>query len=521
MPSIAPIIYGVIGVLALIGALAGLSRGLYRQTVRTVTVILAAVLSFIAIGLLYSAISTELEGKTMTDIINLLIENGILTSDVDTALIENLDMKTAELVLALPLGLVVAPILFLICFILLSAILMILHLIICALCGFKSSRNTATTRLVGFVLGLLQGAAVAGLLLMPFIGIGNMAKESLTVLEDNAGEEEFTKDLSELYHTYAEEFVENPAISVYSTIGINALYESIATVKIDSETEANLTKLAPDAALVATEAIKLRGVDMNNLTASDEAAVDAMLTAIDNNDYFAEILAGLLKSASYAYTNGAIEIGLEDPFASIIDSAANVFHTSSRDNIKGDLNTIVDVIFILSRDGVLSSFSEGSDAILDTLTAKDANGDTTVNKVINVIKSNERIKPLVTVITKISLSVMSEQIGIGEDVTETFENIKQSINTDILTIKKENYETKEEYVAEVSTALDNVLKDNQITIEKEIVDTMAEYVADNYGDIDEITDDEANDIILSYYDAYLEYLETGNIPEGTTPPVLE
>ena len=176
MPSITPIIYGIVGVLAIIGAFIGLGRGIQKQTVRTVTVIAAAVISFIAVSYLSTTLFAELSGMTIHDVVEILIEKGVLAADTDTSLIENLDMKTAELVIALPFGLVVTPLLFVICFILLSAILMIVHVIICALCGFKSHRNTFVTRFFGFILGLLQGAAVAGLLLMPIIGIGNMAK---------------------------------------------------------------------------------------------------------------------------------------------------------------------------------------------------------------------------------------------------------------------------------------------------------------------------------------------------------
>ena len=116
---------------------------------------------------------------------------------------------------------------------------------------------------------------------------------------------------------------------------------------------------------------------------------------------------------------------------------------------------------------------------------------------------------------------MSQQAGISENAQATYDNIKASINKDILSIKKEDYATDEEYVTEVSCALDNTLKENNITLEKEIVDSMAQYVTDNYSDIDEITDEQVNDIILSYYDAYLDYLETGEIPDGIAPPVIE
>ena len=320
------------------------------------------------------------------------------------------------------------------------------------------------------------------------------------MLEKEAGEEEFTKTCSDYYYTYADEFVENPAITMYSSLGINSLYESLATVSIDENTKSNLTDLAPDAALVTTEVFKLKGVDMNNLSASDEKAVEAILQTIDGNAYFSEIISGILKATANAYSNGDIDFEVEDPFGALIDEAATIFKTSDRQNLKGDLKTITDVIFILSRDGVLASFNEGSDALLDILTKKDENGNTTVNKVINTIKDNDRTKPLVTVITKISLSVMSEQTGLGENVTETFNNIRESINTNVLSIKKEDYgeERYDEYVADVSTAIDTMLKENEINLEKEIVDTMAEYVAENYSDTSEITEEEASDIILSY-----------------------
>ena len=512
MPSITPIIYGIVGVLALIGALWGLKRGIYRQTVRTVTIILSVVLSFVAIGVLQSTLFTALDGMTVAEVIDNFVENGILAADTDTALIENLDMKTAELALALPIGIIVAPLLFVIAFIIISALLLILHVIICALCGFKSHRRGFFSKLLGFVLGLLQGAAVAGLLLMPLVGIGNMAKNTVTVLEDEAPNASFTETISDFYETYAEEFVENPAIKIYSSVGINALYENIATVKVDEETSLSLAEIAPDAAYIATEVTKLSEVDINNLTITDQKTVDTILEKIDENPYFGEILSGLLNSVASAYINGDIEFKLEAPFNAIIDEAVKIFQTSTRKNLTGDLKTITDVMFILSRDGIFSSFNDGSDALLDILTKKDADGKTTVNKVIDTIKANDRTKPLVTVISKISLSVMSAETGMSEDVVEKFENIKSSINTDVLSINREDYgeDGYEEYVADVSTAIDTMLKDNEIELEKDIVDTMAEYVAENYSDISEIGDEEINDIILSYYDAYLEYLENQN-----------
>ena len=66
----------------------------------------------------------------------------------------------------------------------------------------------------------------------------------------------------------------------------------------------------------------------------------------------------------------------------------------------------------------------------------------------------------------------------------------------------------------LSNTLDSTLKDNGIEIEKEVVDTMAEYMDKEYIQTEKIKNDSLNDeqftdILLNYYDAYLEYLENG------------
>ena len=95
-----------------------------------------------------------------------------------------------------------------------------------------------------------------------------------------------------------------------------------------------------------------------------------------------------------------------------------------------------------------------------------------------------------------------------------YESIKSGINSSVLSIDKNNYEIREDYIADLSTALDSTLKDNGIEIEKQIVDEMAVYVADNFSEVKEITDEVAIEIIFSYYDAYVKYKETGEVPEA-------
>ena len=514
------VVIGIVAVLGIIGALKGLRRGISRQLVRTLTIVASGIISFILSTETFKKISEYLDGKTMADIEQLLIDKGVNFTLGDFTWLHHFDIHTLELILAIPFSVIIMPLIFVICFMAISAVMLIVHWILSAIFGFSKRRNNIITRLLGMGLGFIQGVAVAGLLLMPFIGLGASVSESVAVLNSESPEDEITVRVTETYDKYIKGAAESPAFMFLGKYGINALYTKIATVNIDDK-PTDMTELLPDVAMIVSEARGLKGADFRNLSPENEATVKEVLDSVEDNAYLTEVLAGSVNALSHAYTSGAFNIEIGEPFGSIIDSAVTIFHTSDASNIHSDLDTIAEVLFILSRDDVLTAFDIGSDAMLDVLTKRDANGETTVNRVIKTINSNERTKPLVTLITKLSVTVMSQQAGISENAQATYDNIKASINKDILSIKKEDYATDEEYVTEVSCALDNTLKENNITLEKEIVDSMAQYVTDNYSDIDEITDEQVNDIILSYYDAYLDYLETGEIPDGIAPPVIE
>ena len=140
--------------------------------------------------------------------------------------------------------------------------------------------------------------------------------------------------------------------------------------------------------------------------------------------------------------------------------------------------------------------------LTDKLTKIDENGDTTVKRLIGAMKKNQRTAGLVSTLTEFSLAMLSESLGIGEDATELYASVKDGIG-DVLAIDRSEYETPDEYIDAVSTELDTKLKENNITLDKEIVDEMAKNIHDKELDLGEITEETLDDVILSYYDAYL------------------
>ena len=135
-----------------------------------------------------------------------------------------------------------------------------------------------------------------------------------------------------------------------------------------------------------------------------------------------------------------------------------------------------------------------------------------------MLNSNPHTQPLVTAITKLTLSsLVTEMLPEGSE--EIYENIKTGAG-EVLSIDKSTFETEEEFVAEVSAKLDTVLKDSGIEVEADILDEMAGYINDNYDKLyqedGEISDQDVNEIILSYYDAYIKYMNSQN----QTPPEI-
>jgi uncharacterized membrane protein required for colicin V production len=513
------ILFAIIAVLAIIGALKGFTRGISRQLLRTITIIISVVIATLIASGFFTSIASELQGKTPEELEAIIRSANVFEQDADLSWLENLDADTILLIITIPMSLLIMPIIFVISFIIISALMLIVHGILATLFGLRKRRNNLVTRLLGMALGFIQGVAVAGFILMPIIGITTSVRESVEVLKEKAPNEEATIVLSDTYDTYLEGICEHPSVSVLGTLGINSLYKGIATVEIDGK-DTDMTKLLPDLAIIVCNIDELGGADMSKLTPENEAAINNILDTIENNPYLTNVLAGTMKMVSHAYTNGAMNIDLEEPLKSILDAAISIFHTSDSTNINTDMETIKNVYFILSRDEILSSFDAGSDVMLEKLTAKDADGTTTVKKVINTINENERTKPLVTLLTKISITVMSQQTGADGVSPEVYDNVKSGLN-ETLQINKNDFETEEEYVAAVSDSLDTTLKENNINLEKDIVDSMAEYVSENLSDKEEITDDDINDVIISYYDAYLEYLESGTVPDEIPDGIFE
>ena len=488
----------------------GLRRGLFRQLSHTVFMLVSAAASFFITKSFVATLFGDLANMTVEEILAAAEGSGATLSEDVSGLIASFDAETLQHILALPISLLVAPVMFALLFIVINLIGKLISFIICKIARVPKGHGVLS-RLLGLAIGAAEGALVAAIVLLPISGITT----SLDSAMDTLRADEASTEIVAAYDEVMAPVAECPIFPLINSVGGDAILTSLATVDIDGEAADLRGELSVGVKLYA-EGMKLEGVDFKALTADDKSAIEGLIGVVNGSDYLTALTSGLFRGIAFSADEGYINVGAEPPFDKLIDTLFDVFKTSSKDNLAADLDTIKEVLYILSDDGVLLALeSEEEGAIEDALASEDVDGNTAIRRLIAIINENEHTRPLVATLTEISVAILCEDLGVDGDTAELYENVKAGVE-DVLSIKSDDYANDDEYVEAISASLNETLTANNIELKPEIIDTMADYIKDNHKDLENITDEEINDVLLSYYDAYLEYIQSN--PEGEPNP---
>lgn len=497
------VLLGLTALFTLIGALKGLSRGIGRQTVRLISIIVSIVISFLLARMVGSTVFGKLEGMTVEELVNVLVTNGVISSAEDLKILTYFDTATIEYILAIPLGLIVLPLIFAVMFPVVSGLMLIAHAIVSGALGFTKKKNTWLTRLLGMGVGAIQGVLVTAVVLVPVIGILNTAGAAFEKLE---GEEPNSEgEIFELYDEFINPVKNGPVFKTVSVFGGQLIYEQLASVKLEG-TRVNMVKQVDTVVEIFGQAGALGEIDIGNLSAEDKAAIDSIINTINTSEYFSPLLANIASGFSRYAKDGEMISTMEEPLKTLMCDVLTVFETSNKECIGGDIDTFRSLLYLLSDAGLLSSVSsEGDGDMMELLSKTDENGKTVLTRAIGILSANERTKPIVSSLTKIALSTMTDNMSDeeAEAVEIVYDSVKEGLN-DLIKIDKETYENEDEYRDAVAESLNETLVKNDIQLSTDEVKELADHVVDNYGSFEEITDEDITLIILEYYDQYSE-----------------
>ncbi len=336
-----------VSILILIGALKGRSRGICRQGVRTVTIVLSVLLAFLFSNLCFNKVCSFITDNGMNGVIELIESNGLTTFDAETKeILIAISPETVNHVIAIPMGLLILPILFTAFFVVISLLMLIVHAIVCKIAKFPKWRNNPTTRLFGAILGAIQGFAVAVIFLVPLVGPLSTVADAFNTLPNDTNDEA-TAEIKSAYTEYIEPIAEDSCIKTLGTLGGKFLYSQVSSLEVNGEDFKIADEVVVPTFKLITAIGDITDIDFENITEEDKAALTTLISIVNDSPYMRTLIAYVLDDVATAYTNGTIDTGDEDE---MVKSILSVFVDMKEESVKAALELVRDAIFVVSVD---------------------------------------------------------------------------------------------------------------------------------------------------------------------------
>ena len=513
---------------ALWGAFQGFRRSIFRQVIHVVVTFILAVIAFSltsgACDIILESFIELTPAEFVETIEQSLAESGVILTDDIKAVLASLDMSTIGYALALIINTVVAPLVFAILFVVIGGVGKIVTSIVCF---FVPKGQTLTFKVLGIVGGIVEGALIAGVILLPLVGWVNIAGGAIDVIRENApADDEGAAEIVELYDDVVLPLENHAIFQMVGNLGGNGALEKLATVEVDGQ-ERDLRKELNAFIKLGYDAGKLGETNFLKLTEDDKSVISSIIDDCDSSVLISKIACGIVNGFADAISNGAIKIETTDDYFNIIMEAVNILGSekTNTSTLGENLTTLKNVYFLLSDEGVLAMFEKTEEntnveiKLTETLTKKDENGDTVLNKVINELDKNENTKSLIPLVGKLAVSALYDSLGIPEVSEDAYEQVKEGIQ-DVLTVDTTAPEAKENIESSLTETLEGIgitVSDSgeEGTISSEAIESMAEYVMEKQEeikekldqeniDIENISDADVLNVLLSYYTNYLE-----------------
>ena len=334
--------WGIVALLTVAGVFKGWRRGLFRQLVRSLTVFASYYVSLSITKTVYETATSWVTEKGAEGVISTLEGYGLSLGSFADILVK-LGADSINHVLAIPLSLLVLPLAFVLSFILLKAVLRIVHALVCGILGFRKWRNNFLTRLLGMGLGAVTGLMVAVVCLSPFVGIVNTCSDAVAKYE--ASDEE-NEDIKKIYDEYIKPLSKNTCAETLGPLGASSIYEQITTLDVNGKTY-NVPKELTDPAVRLVGVLKSFGdFDFANMDDESKAALNSLIDIINDSPYMATLFADVLDVVAREF-DGKTGEG-DSPLADSLGQILSIFIDIEPDEVAPTLEIVRDSLFITS-----------------------------------------------------------------------------------------------------------------------------------------------------------------------------
>ncbi|MBQ7374645.1 MAG: hypothetical protein IJW61_01555 [Clostridia bacterium] len=512
------------------GAFQGFRRSIFRQVVHVAITGIIAFIAFSVVSNFTSEVYNEFQTLTMADLI-IELESAFASEGIELpksviSILEQYDMATLGYVFAIFFNTLVAPFMFAVLF---GIIGIVGKIVTSVVCFFVPKGKSLAFRLVGIAGGVVEGALIAGVVLLPLVGLVNVSGTVVNEVRNSETDDETLTQVVEFYDEAVVPLENHVIFQTVGSLGGDAALQKLATVEFNGE-EKNLYDEYSTFTSLGLNIVKLTAADFKAIAPEHKDALDGLIDSTTGSPLISDIILGAANGLGVALGGGDDEATIpivltNSDYAGILDEIATVLANTDADDLNKNLHTIADLYYLLSDEGIILMFTEPEDggditvdenALGDALMKVDENGKTVINRAIDIIDENENMRQVVSMLGELSVKLLYKELGIEGDAAEAYDTVSTGVKN-VLSIETEGKE-KAEVQTEVSTKLEETLESINIhvgegegQISSEALDVMSGYIADelmsgriSIGEDGEVTDGDVLNVLLSYYQSITE-----------------
>ena len=370
----------------------------------------------------------------------------------------------------------VAPLLFLLLYWVLKAVLLLLYFVLAAATR-PENKEGAVGHLIALPIGLVLALIGIFAFISPVMGYCDLV--SSTVAELDKGESIEAVDELSTYNTdLVLPTLEAPVVSsLYSTLG-EKLFDGLTQAEWGEE-ELHLKGELTTLGKIAGNVQQLGATPTDQYGDAECAAVSALAENIGASHMLSVLCSGVLNTASNHWLAGESFLGVLPPDIGangnmLLNAFLQVFATSSRENLGEDLDFFADVFTLAIRHDVLARIgSADENALAELITDSGFLSD-----VQALLATHPRMKPVGTALVDIGMRSALHAMGLPEDLEESHSEMLTEITEVLKEIPaNEDGSINEEALAEDLTT---VFESHEIEVSESVVTLVAHGVADHF-----------------------------------------
>jgi hypothetical protein len=483
---------GLLAITAII-VIFNLLKGLIRGLKKTIGSLVAIIISAIAAAIVTSIVCTP-TSSLMVMLMDLIKNNISELQDI---------FAIGELSDALShyLTMLIAPFFFLAAYILISLVVSIIVGIVVRFIPPHKKPAAVVHRLGGLGVGIVCGIVVSLILLMPVVGVLDIAAtagEELLAPEqnENVPAEAMEADTNEdaVMNEITAALValsEDKVIGVYRA-GSGWMFNLLASTSFEGER----IYLKEDVSAILTILNNAGGL-AGNMTEFGQEQVDAMNGLIDGLDksvLLKHTLSGIVSDVAGKWASGESFMGMEKVDAGellnpMVDTMLNVMATTTKDTISGDLRTVTDIVGILVEHDMLSDSGD----FKHMLTKLGEEG--VMSQLIITANHNPRMSALSDQITQLSVRALASTLGIPESIDERYDMLMSDIADGLA---QSMYLPEDVREAVVCQTVAEALEEYGVEVDAEAAQSLALGLMNDFASNGELSGEDVEEFFLIY-----------------------